>query len=70
MPPGGAGLYFFYTNLWSASAESALFQIRVNGSAGCRAESSGDNVGDEAACGAVVVLAEGKMPEVFLTFRK
>ena len=60
VPPGGGGLYFFYTNLWSVNAESAIFQIRVNGGAQCRAESSADNVGDEAACGIPLVLAEGK----------
>ena len=40
--------------------------MRENGSSRCRAESNADNVGDEAACGAVVVLTEGKMSEVFL----
>ena len=61
MPSGGGGLYFFYTNLWIVGGEAAAFQIRVNGSWRCRAESNSGNVADEGACGIPLVLSEGKI---------
>ena len=64
MPPGGAGLYFFFIiNFLSGVQEYSDFLIRVNGAIICRAytdiNSSGVNDRANPSCGAVVTLAQG-----------
>ena len=60
-PPGGAGLYYFYTHLLFLANEYSNFIIRHNGADLCDAFEDNDN-GDHgmSSCGAAVVLEEGK----------
>ena len=64
MPSGGAGLYFFHTDMWVTGTEHALFIIRMNGAAICKTEAdttlTGDTTDDHpATCGGVSLVVEG-----------
>ena len=68
VPPGGAGLYYFYTHLLYYPDELSNFAIRHNGNDLCDAfaDNFGEELWDMSACGAVVVLNEGE--HLFLKF--
>ena len=61
MPPGGAGYYYFHTNLLVDDAETNLFDIVVNSQQTCTAHgdsSSGAEFGI-ATCSISVYVQEG-----------
>ena len=69
VPPGGDGLYYFYTHLQFLPDEYSNFIIRLNGDDLCDVFEDNDN-GDYgmSSCGAAVVLEEGKSHSLCRTF--
>ena len=63
VPSGGTGLYYFFTHFIVQDGLSATFRIEHNGAAICDAAEDETEGGDQPAtsCGAVVLLAEGKV---------
>ena len=61
VPPGGAGLYYFYTHLLYYPNEDSNLPIRHNGFDLCDTYADGES-GDwnMTSCGAVVVLEQGR----------
>ena len=63
MPPGGAGLYFFYISFRLSDQELAIFSITKNGGEACRAAADFNNAGVNDAgmisCGTIQLVAEG-----------
>ena len=62
MPPGGAGLYFFYISFRIANQERAVLSITKNGGEVCRSVTDFDNAGSDTAmgsCGTIQLLVEG-----------
>ena len=63
MPPGVAGLYFFYISFKVSDQERAVFGIRRNGGEVCRAVAEFDNAGVNdsgmISCGTVEMVLEG-----------
>ena len=45
MPPGGAGMYFFYISFRLQGQERAILSITKNGGEACRAVTDFDNSG-------------------------
>ena len=66
VPPGGDGLYYFYTHLQFLPDEYSNFIIRLNGDDLCDVFEDNDN-GDYgmSSCGAAVVLEEGKSHSLY-----
>ena len=64
VPVGEAGLYYFYTDLYTNDPEDLYFAIRVNEQFLCRAIldifAEGPNDNGSPSCGAVALLEEGK----------
>ena len=62
MPPGGAGLYFFYISFRLMSQKRAVLSITKNGEEACRAVTDFNNAGNDGgmiSCGTVEVVVEG-----------
>ena len=63
MPPGGGGLYFFYTNFFVQDQEEANFRMERNGDGICRAisdmDEGGVNDNTMASCGNIERVQEG-----------
>ena len=64
MPPGGAGLYFFYISFGQENQEFVSFSITKNGGEICRATMEFDNAGNDGgmiSCGTLQLVAEGNV---------
>ena len=65
MPQDEAGLYYFYTDLYTNDPEDLYFAIRVNEQFLCRAaldiRAEGPDDNGSPSCGAVALLTEGIM---------
>ena len=66
MPPGGAGLYYFFIQILSSVGEEVGVDLRWNGEEQCRAyggnrDETDPNSHSSGSCGAVLYLAEGKV---------
>ena len=62
VPPGGAGLYFFYISFRLYDQERAVFSITKNGGEVCRAVADFNNAGPDGgviSCGALQLVVEG-----------
>ena len=67
VPPGAAGLYFFYSHLLIWFDEYTYFDIMLNGERVCELfeDNSGSSDYAMTSCGAVAVLEEGKLIHIF-----
>ena len=62
VPPGGAGLYFFYISFKQESQEFSSLSITKNGGEACRASMDFNNAGNDGgmiSCGTLQLVAEG-----------
>ena len=61
MPSGGAGYYYFHTNLVADDFELGIFDIEVNGEQACTALGDSSDPGEYgmATCDIVVYVQEG-----------
>ena len=61
VPPGGAGYYYFSTNLVADDGELGIFDIVVNGSQTCSAIGKSSTVGEysTATCGIAFYIEDG-----------
>ena len=62
VPPGGAGYYYFHTNLVTDNGERGIFDIQVNGEQTCTGIGDSDStaVFDTSICSIAVHVQEGK----------